>query len=597
MTSRLLAAGSFSILAIAVWSLQPIPSVTLAQSAPAWPQWAQNAEHTGTLNVAGQNLNRILANVVYDPLVRDEMAANGGDLLAHYQTPLVDGNDVFMESKSGTFNVNTYTTERWHQNKFTWQAGNLVKVWTFDSDWVSPGSAFDFWEPVYHGVLANGFIYDPGAGGTIFRLNRFDGTVEVRINPFDDIDGNTYTASPLTADAAGNIYYNVVRVTGRGHASFLNADVQDSWLVKVSPNDAVQKISFSTLLAEATIIGDSVPGAKDGCKVQFSDSQLPWPPAPDAVPPTTPCGSQRAALNVAPAVAPNGIIYTVSKAHFVTRYNYLIAVNPDLTGSWAASLRGHLHDGCHAAPLPVPSGSVLPKNGDSGGCRVGAPEGVDPGTNEPGPGRVFDDASASPTIAPDGSILFGTLTAYNYVQGHLMHFSPQGQFLGAFGFGWDTTPAIYSHDNTYSIVTKNNHYTGGSYCAVEESCPSDRTASNPASPEAYFVTQLSPTLAVEWSFQNANTLSCSRDAQGNITCQSDHPHGFEWCVNASVVDKNGVVYANSEDGNLYAINQGGTLKQRIFQQSALGAAYTPASLGSDGKVYSQNSGRLFVVGN
>jgi outer membrane protein assembly factor BamB len=597
MKRRLLAAGFFCILAIALASLHPILSVTLAQGILAWPQWGQNAEHTGTLNVAGQNLNQLLANIVYDPLVPDEMTANGGDLLAHYQTPLVDGNDVFMESKSGTYNVNTYTTEQWHQNKFSWQAGTLVKVWTFDSDWVAPGSAFDFWEPVYHAVLANGFIYDPGAGGTIFRLNRSDGTVEARINPFDDIDGNTYTVSPLTADAAGHIYYNVVRVTGRGRGSFLNADVQDSWLVKVSPDDSVQKVSYSTLLAQATIIGDSVPGAKDACTVQFSASQLPWPPAPDAVPPTTPCGSQRAALNVAPAVAPNGTIYTVSKAHFVTRYNYLIAVNPDLTGKWAASLRGHLHDGCHAAPLPVPSGSVLPKNGDPGGCRVGSPEGVDPGTNEPGPGRVFDDASSSPTIAPDGSILFGALTVYNYEQGHLMRFSPQGQFLGAFGFGWDTTPAIYLHDNSYSIVTKNNHYSGGSYCGVEEFCPSDRTASNPASPEAYFVTQLSPTLAVEWSFQNTNTLSCSRDAQGHVTCQSDHPHGFEWCVNAAVVDKNGVVYANSEDGNLYAINQGGTLKQRIFQQSALGAAYTPASLGSDGKIYSQNSGRLFVVGN
>ena len=60
---------------------------------------------------------------------------------------------------------------------------------------------------------------------------------------------------------------------------------------------------------------------------------------------------------------------------------------------------------------------------------------------------------------------------------------------------------------------------------------------------------------------------------------------------------NGVVYANSEDGFLYAINQGGTLKQRIFQQLNLGAAYTPASLGSDGKIYSQNAGHLFVVGN
>jgi hypothetical protein len=155
MNSRLWTTG---FLAIALSFLQPIPSVTLAQGTLAWPQWGQNAAHTGALDVAGQNLNHILANTLYDPLVPDEMAANGGDLLAHYQTPLVDGNDVFMESKSGTYNANTYTTEQWHQNKFTWEAGSLVKVWTFDSDWVPPGSAFDFWEPVYHAVLANGFI-------------------------------------------------------------------------------------------------------------------------------------------------------------------------------------------------------------------------------------------------------------------------------------------------------------------------------------------------------------------------------------------------------------------------------------------------------
>jgi hypothetical protein len=38
------------------------------------------------------------------------------------------------------------------------------------------------------------------------------------------------------------------------------------------------------------------------------------------------------------------------------------------------------------------------------------------------------------------------------------------------------------------------------------------------------------------------------------------------------------------------------LKQKIFQQLAIGAAYTPASLGGDGKVYTQNDGHLFVVG-
>ena len=139
---------------------------TAAAFADGWPQWMQNPQHTGFLNVVGQNLNRILANIVYDPLVPDEQAKSGGDLLAHYQVPLVEGNDVYMESKAGSYTVGSYATQTWHQNKFTWQGNNLVNVWTFDSDWVAPGSQKDFWEPVYHAVLANGFLYDPGAGGS-----------------------------------------------------------------------------------------------------------------------------------------------------------------------------------------------------------------------------------------------------------------------------------------------------------------------------------------------------------------------------------------------------------------------------------------------
>jgi outer membrane protein assembly factor BamB len=68
-------------------------------------------------------------------------------------------------------------------------------------------------------------------------------------------------------------------------------------------------------------------------------------------------------------------------------------------------------------------------------------------------------------------------------------------------------------------------------------------------------------------------------------------------VNAPAIDSNGVVYANSEDGNLYAIGQGGGMLAKIFQQLALGAAYTPASIGGDGRIYTQNDGHLFVVGN
>jgi len=580
----------------AVWSASPAEGtfvqIQAAPSGASWPQWGQNPEHTGFLNIAGQNLNRILANIVYDTNVPDETAQNGGNLLAHYQAPLVESNDVYMEFKGGNYTVANYATQSWGENKFTWQGKNLVQAWSFASDWVAPGSANDFWEPVFHAALANGSIYVPGAGGTIFRVNKANGGVEARINPFSGIDAHTYTVSPLTVDSSGNIFYNVLKTHDSG--VFYQNDAVDSWLVKVSPNNSVVKVSYSVL----------TPGAKstnDLCENSFADSQLPWPPSPTSVAGSVPCGTQRVAINIAPAVAPDGTIYSVTRAHFISRWGYLVAVNPNLTPKWIASLHdnngvGYFHDGCNDG-TPASAGSILPLNGTPGGCRAGANPGVDPATNRFGGGRVLDDSSSTPTIASDGSIFYGSYTRYNYAQGHMMHFSAAGQFLGAFGFGWDTTPGVFQHDGTYSLIIKNNHYGEvGSYCNDPVLCPEDRTASNPASPEEYFITQLSPSLDIEWSFKNTNTLSCTRNPNGSVTCVDDHPNSFEWCVNAFVIDSNGVVYVNSEDGNLFAIFQGGTLKQKIFQQLALGAAYTPTSLGSDGKIYSQNAGRLFVVG-
>jgi hypothetical protein len=572
--------------------------VEIQAATPAWPQWAQNPQHTGFLNIAGQALNKILANIVYDPLVPDEQALNDGDLLVHYQTPLVDGNDVYMESKAGSYTVGSYASQTWHQNKFTWSKNQLIKAWTFDSDWVPPGSQKDFWEPVYHAALANGVVYDPGFGGSIFKLDKSTGAAIKRIipsqflTPDGALDAHTFTVSPLTVDSSGNIYYNVLKIKDNGN--FYGMDAVDSWLVKVAPNDTTAAVSYSAL----------TPGAKstnDLCENAFGTSQLPWPPSPTAVPPSVPCGTQRVAINIAPAIAADGTIYSVTRAHFISRWGYLVAINPDLTSKWIASLHdsggvGYFHDGCNDG-TSASDGSVLPLNGTPGGCRAGANPGVDPATNRFGGGRVLDDSSSTPTIAPDGSIIYGSYTRYNYAQGHHMRFSSTGQFLGSFGFGWDTTPGIYAHDGTYSVVIKNNHYSGlGSYCNDPTICPEDRTATNPASPEEYFVSQLSPNMTIEWSFKNTNTLSCTRNSDGTITCVSDHPNSFEWCVNAPAIDANGVVYANSEDGNLFAINQGGTLKQKIFQQLALGAAYTPASLGGDGKIYSQNAGHLFVVG-
>jgi hypothetical protein len=571
---------------------------TLVPNRPDWPQWGFDPQHSlFDASANGQPLNRNIVNLVYDFNIDAEKADPNaaGDLLVHYQVPLVDGNDVFIESKDGTYSNSTYSTQKWHQNKYSWHDGSLVKVWTFDTDWFAPGSSSLFWEPVYHAVLANGFLYDPGKGGTIFKINKSTGAVVKRINPFGNtIDANTFTASPLSADSSGNIYYNVVQITQNNITGWVGDDVVNSWLVKVSPNDTVTKVTYSSLLSRAQIKGEAVPRANDRCNVSFLESELPWPPQPNANPQTTPCGSQRAALNIAPAIAPDGTIYTISKAHLVTRYNYLVAVNPNMTGKWAASFRGRLHDGCGVSfPIGNPGGAQA-----NGGCNAGATLGVDPATNEQPPARVLDDSSSSPTVASDGSIFYGAYSRYNFAQGHMLHFSANGDFLNAFNFGWDNTPAIYPHGGTYSVVFKNNHYGGagfGSYCNDPNWCP-QRSADQTLGPESYFVSQFDPNLNLEWSFQNTNTQSCTRNPDGTITCVSDHPNGFEWCVNAAVVDANGVVYANSEDGNLYAIGQGGVQIQRIFQQLAIGAAYTPASLDNNGRIYSQNDGHLFVVG-
>jgi hypothetical protein len=376
------------------------------------------------------------------------------------------------------------------------------------------------------------------------------------------------------ADSAGNIYYNAIQLDLSAGMPF-STDVLGGWLVKITPDDRASFATFASLTVGA-------PRSTDQCLNGFASSQLPWPPSLNATPGSSPCGSQRPGLNVAPAVAQDGTIYTVSRAHFNSAYSYLVAVNPDLSPRWHASLRGRLRDGCGTP--------TLPPNGALGGCRTGAAMGVDPRTNQPPAGEAIDDGSSSPVVAPDGSVLYGAYTRFNYARGHLFKFSPNGDFLAAYDFGWDITPAVYPHDGTYSIVLKDNHYDIGSYCGSEQFCPTPTAG-------PYYITQLSADLKPEWSYQNTNTLSCAKQPDGSLRCTSDHPNGFEWCINAPAVDREGKVYANSEDGHLYVMRQGGELDSVLFLNLAIGAAYTPLSIGPDGTIYAQNDGRLFVVGN
>jgi hypothetical protein len=561
-----------------------------------WPQWGQNPQHQGFVGVAGQAISSQLANVIYDPLVPAEQAFTGGELLAHYQVPILDGQDVFMEFKTGDYS-NPFNSQVWHEKRLHWQGGQLVEKWDFTTDWKpEPIDYVGGWEPVFHGVLSNDFIYVPGLGGTILQLNRGAGAVLARINPFGStIDPNVFTAGPLSADSTGNIYYNVIKIDPTNFDPFTGAATTvGSWLVKVKPDNTTSTVSFSRL----------IPDAPATCIGRFSNAQLPWPPTPTATPSTMfPCGIARAGVNVAPAIASDGTIYTVGRVDNSPRYGWAIAVHPDLTLKWDTSMRNLFSDGCGIL-IPIQSKAGVPEKGK---CNFGAPTGIDPTTNRPGDGNVLDQSSSSPTVLPDGNVLYGSYTRYNIARGHLIKFNGvTGAVLGYFDFGWDSTAAVFSHDGTYSIVIKDNHYDeeAGFYCNPSGGVSDTVCASTgiPAGP--FYITQLDASLAPEWKFHSIETNSCTRQPDGTLKCVSDHPNGFEWCINAPAVDASHKVFVESEDGNAYVIPPGHTGifdmntpgVQRLFLQLALGAAYTPLSIGGDGKIYTQNAGHLFVLG-
>jgi hypothetical protein len=566
-----------------------------------WSQWGQGADHAGQVSVSGQKLNRILAEVVMDPFVHQERNEAGyyehgvGPLLIHYQAPLVDDDDVFISSKGGTYvacvppgsgepfpcGIQAWDQQIWREERWAWEGDALVHRFTFESDWKPIPSWYGSftWEPVFHAALAGDFVVVPGAAGNVWIVDRDDGAPVRQIKPFEDDppepEAERFVSGPVTVDVNGAIYYHVIVYGPRPFEDGVLTVATSGWLVKASVDGSFQKASHASLVPDAPPPNGMCPG-----NFRIDTDELPWPPSVGAAPRAIFCGVQRPGVNVAPAIGPDGTIYTVSRSDFTGRASYVVAINPDLTPKWASSLQGHLRDGCATDTIP---------EGSAGACRYGTRSGVDPATNADPVGIVSDQSTSSPVVTPEGSVIYSAYTRYNYSRGHLFHFERDGSLRGTYDFGWDVTPGIYARSGSYSIVIKENQYNTGTYCNDPDFCP-------PVPGGPFNVTQLSPDLEEEWSYTLTNPESCIRQEDGTVSCVADHPYGFEWCINAPAIDMDGVVYGNGEDGVLYAIEQGGQRAQTIFLGEALGAAYTPLAIDRKGRIYTENVGKLFVVG-
>lgn len=517
-----------------------------------WTQWARSSAHDSLSCAKGQRAEKILAEKVLDPFIDNDTEYGSLD---HLQVPLLDREGgVFIVQKSGI--ADQPATHVWSEKAYRWQHDRLVERWSYASDW-KPAPLTAFTHALWHPVMSGHFLYLPGAGGTLLKVDKQQGRLVRRIDPFGGgIDPQRYVVGGVAADENGNIVYNVLRLDATAP---LAQDVSEAWLVHVDRHDRIRKVDYKSLIPNA-------PSASSLCYLTFSQMSprppRPWPPAPQpdgspTLPPQAPCLSQRPPRDMTPAIAPDGTIYTVSRAHGAEHYSYLIALTPDLGLKWASSLRGHLNDGC----------GVLANT-----CRPGSTHGVDTLTNLPPAGVANDGSSSSPVPLPDG-VVFGAYTAYNSGRGHLMKFDRQGQFQTTYDFGWDITPGVWRHGRGYSLVLKDQYYND----------------------DEYAITQLGPSLQKEWQYMASNTQQCERRPDGTLDC-ADIGFHFEWCVATPGIDRDGNVYVVSADGNLYVIGQGGAEKQRFFLERTAYAAYTPTALDHRGRVYAMNNGKLFIVG-
>lgn len=546
-----------------------------------WTQWGQNAAHTGQLCTRGQRDLRLLAHTVVDPFAEQEVA-EVGVIPLHVPVPLVDGaGNVFVLRKGGSYvscdppgsgepapcgrDPENLKRQTWSVRALHWRHDRLIPMWTFTSDWKPSIIGI---EGLFQSAMSEHFVYVPGAGGTVFQLAKRSGRVVRRINPFGhSIDPSAFVSGGLTLDRHGTLFYNVLRSepTPNGPTD------GHGWLVRVTRDRKTSMVDYRTLIPGA-------PGPTDLCYGTFlqTSAERPYPPPPQpdgspTLPPQQPCLSQRAGLSQAPAIGPDGTIFTVTRAHNTggEHYGYVVALNPDLSLKWATSLRGILNDGC---------GVLAPYGNGPFDCRPGTALGVDPNTNLPPAPGVSDGSSASPVALPDGSVVYGAQNTYNGFRGHLMKFDRDGHYVTNYDFGLDITPAVYRHDGTYSLIIKDNHYISGG--------PFD-------------VTRLDADLTKEWSYTNTETRTCERAQDGTVTCVDDgtHPNGFEWCISAPAVDRDGTVYGLSEDGNFYVIDSDGNQREKVFLSKTVASAYTPVSLDSQGRIYAQNNGELYVLGH
>ncbi|MBI3409508.1 MAG: Ig-like domain repeat protein [Planctomycetes bacterium] len=220
----------------------------------------------------------------------------------------------------------------------------------------------------------------------------------------------------------------------------------------------------------------------------------------------------------------------------------------------------------------------------------------DPRSNNLNGASVRDLSTASPMVAPDGSVFFGILgNPSNGSRGWLLHYSGdlQTEFTPG-GFGWDYTPAIvpasmvpsYTGTSSYLIFAKYNNYDIGDGNGVNRVALLDPNA-----------TQIDPHTSAGGQVEMREVFTVISPTPDNAG--PSFPNASrEWCINASAVNPaTDSIYFPNEDGRIYRWDLGSnSLHQGVALNSGVGQPYVPTIIGPDGTIFTLNGGNVFALG-
>ena len=294
--------------------------LTLAAAAPpAWRGHAGNSQHSAAAPATAQSLSHILWQT---PVDLDPQIGEDGELAIHYASPMVTAANTVLVP------VKTTASGNWEIQARRGATGALL--WTQSSDYIEPLTASTV-PPFPAQLTRQNTLYMAGAGGTVLTRTAPDKAqgksarlafygLSVYQAHQSAMTQSVMIDTPITSDAAGNIYFGFVtegknpagvvsglaRISAKGVGSWVSAaDASGDSTMNEVPIGCAPAIS-----ADGSTVYVAVSNGSAGYLVSLDSATL----APVAHVALTDPASGKAAwvtdlATASPTVGPDGDVY------------------------------------------------------------------------------------------------------------------------------------------------------------------------------------------------------------------------------------------------------------------------------------------------